>query len=66
LEREGAILEFALLATLVTFIYAFRKEKAKEPIQTRKEKLSLTSDWINKLSIYINCMDHEQAIRTAY
>jgi hypothetical protein len=67
LEREGATLEFAVLGTLVIFTYAIGKEKERvEYIPTERRQKLLRSDWPDKLSIYVDCMDHEQSIRTAY
>jgi hypothetical protein len=65
LEREGAVLEFAVLATLVTFIYSIKEKKAEISVLTRQQE-KIISNWIDKLSVYVACMDHHQSIRTAY
>jgi hypothetical protein len=66
LEKEGAALEFAVLAALVVFTYAIGEGEKVKSMPTRRRRQLLTSDWTDKLSIYIDCMDHEQSIRTAY
>ena len=73
LERKGAIVEFALLTILITFIYVLTKEKAEKPALTaQKEKYAksndeiLTRNWIDKRAIYQTGIDHEQKIRTSY
>lgn len=66
LEIEGVTLEFAVLLTLVIFIYSIKEEEARMSVPIKQEETIITSNWIDKLSIYITCMDHHQSIRTAY
>jgi hypothetical protein len=69
-ERVSVILELALLAILFAFIHSREKEKLKKPALTIQEKKYAKSidkiNWVDKLSIFLTCMDHEQNIRTSY
>jgi len=72
-KRTAVVFEIIILATLTMAINAIgkiRSEKLDLPVletnnSISKEKIP-SSNWVDKVSIFQTCMDHEQSIRTSY